>query len=211
MVVCSLTENSSNEVNHQWLQGYCISLEEFELQLRYDLAVWFMFANQYASAQHHLRFVGKLFTSCQQSPMQYCSISAPTLKGFLSACQIQEVEADKSLTERLNESVKNRYVGFLQVLQEDNVRQEVPIHYREMAELDLMSAAITGKVPVTKELVFQVQSLNVIRRTLANRHVPLTYFKQLGEEGSKGLQFLLSVIQLNAVFFCTSMFSLFFI
>lgn len=191
--LCSLTENSNNEINHNWQQGYSITVEEFELQLRYDLAVWFMFANQYASAKHHFSFVSKLFAKCQPLTMEYCSISSPTLKGFLSACQIQEMEADKSLTERLNEAVKNNYNGFLSVLQEDNLRREIPIHYREMAELDLMSAATNGKFTVAKDLVFQVQMLNVIRRTLANRYVPQTYFKSLGEEGSKGLQFLLSV------------------
>ena len=53
----SLTENSTNEIEHQWQQGYSISIEEFELQLRYDLAVWFMFANQYNCAKNHFKIV----------------------------------------------------------------------------------------------------------------------------------------------------------
>ncbi len=180
-------------MEHQWQKGYTISMEEFELQLRYDLAVWFMFANQYTSAQHNLKFVGKLFTKCQTLSMEYCNISSTTLKGFLSACQIQEMEGDKSLTERLYESVKNNYKGFLEVLKEDNILREVPIHYREMAELDLMSVTDGGKLIVPKDLIFQVQTLNVVRRTLDNRHVPHTYFKQLEVEGAKGLHYLISV------------------
>ena len=128
--------------------------------------------------------------------MEYCTISAPTLKGFLSACQIQEAESDKSLTERLNEAVKSQYKGFLDVLQEDNIRRDVPIHYREMAELDLMSVVAGGKFAVDKNLIFQVQTLNVIRRSLANRYVPQTYFKRLADEGPQGLEFFLSVIKL---------------
>ena len=50
----SLTETLTSEVSHKWQEGYHISLQEFELQLRYDLAVWFMFANQYSQAKNHL-------------------------------------------------------------------------------------------------------------------------------------------------------------
>jgi len=32
---------------------------------------------------------------------------------------------DKSLTERMHESIKNDYIGFVQILQEDNVRRQV--------------------------------------------------------------------------------------
>jgi hypothetical protein len=178
---------------HRWQEGYSISIEEFELQLRCDLAVWFMFANQYSVAKRHLQVVGKLFTDCQSRKMEYCNISAPYLKGFLSACQIQVVEGEKSLTEKMHESIKNHYVGFLNILQEDNIRREVPIHYRGMAELDLLSAAATGKFTIAKDLVFKVQTLNVVRRTLADHHIPQTYFKLLIDEGGSGFQYLISV------------------
>lgn len=189
----SLTENSTSEIEHKWETGYSIPLEEFELQLRYDLAVWFMFANQYASAKRHLLFVAKLFEKCQSYKMEYCTISAISLKGFLSACQIQDTKTDKSLTEQMHESVKNHYIGFLDVLQEDNVRQEVPIHYREMAQCDLLSAAASGRFTIAKDLIFKVHTLNMVRRALADRHVPLSYFDQLSEEGTNGLQFFISV------------------
>ena len=131
---------------------------------------------------------------CQsQEKMEFCTISAPCLKGFLSACQIQDREGDKSLTERMHESIKNQYTGFINVLTEDNIRQEVPIHYREMAELDLLSAAATGKFTIAKDLVLKVQTLNVVRRILANRHVPHTYFQLLKNEGLSGYKFLIEV------------------
>ena len=189
----SLTENSASVSEHKWQEGYSISIEEFELQLRYDLAVWFMFANQYATAKRHLQVVGKLFSTCQSRKMEYCNISAPYLKGFLSACQIQNAEGEKSLTERMHESIKNHYVGFLNVLQEDNIRREVPIHYRAMAELDLLSAAASGKFTIAKDLVFKVQTLNMVRKTLADRHAPQVYFKLLADEGVGGFQFLVQV------------------
>ena len=64
----SLTENSNYDIEHNWQQGYNITPEEFEVQLRYDVAEWFMFANQYPYAKLHLQFVGKLFTVCQSLP-----------------------------------------------------------------------------------------------------------------------------------------------
>lgn len=159
-----------------------------------------MFANQYSAAKRHLNIVGKLFNTCQSSKLEYCTISASTLKGFLSACQIQDVEGDKSLTERMHESIKNHYVGFVSVLQEDNILREVPLHYRAMAELDLLSAAASGKFTIAKDLVFKVQTLNVIRRTLAGRHVPQTYFKLIADEGTSGFQYLISVQKLSIPF-----------
>lgn len=191
----SLTENSTSVSEHRWQEGYSISIEEFELQLRYDLAVWFMFANQYSVAKRHLQVVGRLFADCQSRKMEYCTISAPYLKGFLSACQIQGVNDEKSLTEKMHESIKNHYVGFLSVLQEDNIRREVPIHYREMAELDLLSAAASGKFTIAKDLVFKVQTLNVVRRALADYHIPGTYFKLLADEEGSGFQFLISELE----------------
>lgn len=190
----TLTENSTNKIEHEWLQGYQISTEEFELQLRYDLAVWFMFANQYVSAKNHFQIISKLFPKCESIPMEYCTISAQTLKGFLSACQIQDVETKKSLIERMHESIKNGYIDFLNILQEDNIQQEVPIHYREMAELDLCSAVAGGKITLAKDLIFKVKTLNVVRKTLANRHIPQAYFIQLKvEAGASGVQFFIKV------------------
>ena len=198
----SLTENSTNKIEHEWKQGYQISAEEFELQLRYDLAVWFMFANQYASAKNHLKFISKLFPKCESVKMEYCVISAQTLKGFLSACQIQDIETKKSLIERMHESIKNGYTDFLNILQEDNIQHEVPIHYREMAELDLLSAVTGGKLTLAKDLIFKVQTLNVVRKIQANRHIPQAYFTQLKvEAGPSGVQFFISVIYIPFYFY----------
>lgn len=152
-----------------------------------------MFANQYTAAKRHLEIVGKLFIGCQLRKMEYCTISAACLKGFLSACQIQDTEEEKTLIERIHESVKNHYVGFLNALQEDNLRREVPIHYRSMAELDLLSASASGKFTIAKDLIFKVQTLNVIRKMLADRHLPQLYFRQLNDEGINGYQYLVFV------------------
>ena len=206
-----MTETSTSVSEHKWNEGYHISSEEFEIQLRYDLAVWFMFANQYSAAKRHLNFVGKLFSSCQSSKMEYCTISAASLKGFLSACQIQDVEGDKSLTERMHESIKNHYVGFVKILQEDNVHREVPLHYRAMAELDLLSAAASGKFTIAKDLVFKVQTLNVIRRTLAGRHIPQSYFRLIADEGTNGFQYFISVLKRSKVYLNIRTFSYFFL
>lgn len=180
------------EVEHNWQEGYSISRDEFELQLRYDLAVWFMFANHYTSAKHHLQFVAKLFAASKPQ-MEFCTISEPTLKGFLSACQVENAKGEKSLTERMHEAIKKEYTGFLNVLREDNVHREVPIHYREMAELDLLCAVATAKAAIPKDLIFKVKTLNVIRRALNDRHIPRSYFLELTDEGLVGLSYLIGV------------------
>ena len=197
----SLTENSNRAIEHHWDKGYSISLAEFELQLRYDLAVWFMFANQYASAKNHLMFAAKLFGKCDPLRMEYCTIPAEDLKGFLSACQIENTEVGKSLTERMYESIKNQYSGFVEILQEDNLKRQVPIHYREMAAMDLAAAISVNELVVGSDLIFKVQTLNVVRKCLEHRHIPLTYFDNLRSEGSVGAQFFISAFEnvLNSV------------
>lgn len=186
-------------MEHRWTEGYNISRDEFELQLRYDLAVWFMFANHYTSAKHHLQYVAKLFAACKP-PMEFCNIAEATLKGFLSACQVENVKGEKSLTERMHEATRKEYSGFLEVLREDNVHREVPIHYREMAELDLLCIATTAKAAIPRDLIFKVKTLNVIRRALDDRHIPRSYFLELSDEGANGLAYLIGVRIAHSLF-----------
>ncbi len=75
-----LTMNSTSEFGHDWSVGYAVSPAEFELQLRYDLAVWFMFANQYGQAKSHLAHAAKLYGQCRDLPMVYNTIEADSLK-----------------------------------------------------------------------------------------------------------------------------------
>ena len=42
-------------------------------------------------------------------------------------------------------------------LQQDNISPQIPVHYRQMVELDLVGAGACARAPVDKELLFQVR------------------------------------------------------
>lgn len=56
--------------------------------------------------------------------------------------------------------------GILSILQEDNLKREIPEMYRTVLELDIQGALSSGKFTVAKGLLLQVQMLNVIRNAL---------------------------------------------
>ena len=85
-----------------------------------------------------------------------------------------------------------------------------------MAEMDLLAALASGHFTVAKDLGFQVglgstrmgspstccfsflcsqvQTLNVVRKTLEQRHVSLAFFDRLRAEGLAGARFFIAAL-----------------
>lgn len=61
------------------------------------------------------------------------------------------------------------FQGILSILQEDNLAREIPPMYRTVLELDIQGALSSGKFTVARDLLLQVQMLNVIRNVLDNK------------------------------------------
>lgn len=50
------------------------------------------------------------------------------------------------------------------ILSEDNLKREIPVSLRENLELDIAAAISSGGFTATRDLVFQIQSLNTVYR-----------------------------------------------
>lgn len=60
----------------------------------------------------------------------------------------------------------------MNILQEDNTKREIPLSYRDSLELDLASTLASGKFTARRDMLFQIQTLNVIRRVLESSSYP---------------------------------------
>lgn len=72
--------------------------------------------------------------------------------------------------------------------------REIPLTYRDSLELDLASTLASGKFTATRDLLFQIQSLNVVRRVVdgAGHSSVLDYIAKL-DAFSKGNKILVNV------------------
>lgn len=52
------------------------------------------------------------------------------------------------------------------------MKREIPLLFRDSLELDLASTLASGKFTATRDLLFQIQTLNAIRRTLEGSCYP---------------------------------------
>lgn len=79
-------------------------------------------------------------------------------------------------------------------MQTDNIKREIPISYRDSLELDLASTLASGKFTATRDLLFQIQTLNAIRRLLEGSAYPtvMDYASKLNQS-RKGVDILIKV------------------
>lgn len=83
--------------------------------------------------------------------------------------------------------------NILQILQADNVYREIPEVYRDNLELDLQGGLINKKYVVDRNLLLQIQCLNLIRKVLDNSIIIGDYVNEIKTAGSKGLDVFLWV------------------
>ena len=83
--------------------------------------------------------------------------------------------------------------GVVSILQTDNLHREIPQVYRDTLELDIQGAMSSRKFTVARDLLLQVQTLNVVRRVVAGTLTSDDYIHRLHQGGSKAVDFLFSV------------------
>ncbi|XP_046385637.1 integrator complex subunit 8 [Ischnura elegans] len=179
------TEDSCDEAAmHDWSQCTLLSPQEFHCQIHYDLGAYFFFREKYASAKEHIQGASELFSvlSSYSNPsvasMLFCTVEESVLRGYISACQLESSSAGLAVTssksaqsgggllDQFFHSTKNMYMGMVPILQQDNLRREIPMVHRDVLELDIVGAASSGKFTVARDLPLQIQTLNVVRRAL---------------------------------------------
>jgi integrator complex subunit 8 len=79
------------------------------------------------------------------------------------------------------------------ILQSDNLHKEIPQVYRDTLELDIQGAMSSRKFTVARDLLLQVQTLNVVRRAVTGTLTCGDYMYKLRQSGSKAVDLLISV------------------
>lgn len=89
--------------------------------------------------------------------------------------------------------------GIVSILQTDNVHREIPQIYRDTLELDIQGAMSSRKFTVARDLLLQVQTLNVVRRVVTGTLTCGDYTHKLHQGGSKAVDLLVSVSTVNTL------------
>ncbi|KAK2577342.1 hypothetical protein KPH14_003465 [Odynerus spinipes] len=182
-----LTEDST-EIKQNWENMYPINIEEVKCQIHYDLAVFHLLREDYQEAKNHINQAKEIFYKLDTSePLTYCRIQKIFLDGCCLACEVPVDGVTSSLTQQLQSSIKDQYVNILQILQSDNISKEIPKVYRDNLELDIQGGSVNRKLVVARDLLLQIQCLNLIRNVLDESVILGDYVSEIQSAGAKGL------------------------
>ncbi|XP_076267977.1 integrator complex subunit 8 isoform X1 [Rhynchophorus ferrugineus] len=184
MLVCdcfNMPTETSEGLDFEWTKGEKVSREEFCAQICYDLGTCFFYREEYELAK---QYFNKCYNFYRLVAHQngFCSIDRSILEKYVQACDSTSDFGAKTLSEQLNNSVVNQFVGLTAVLQADNVRKEIPLVHRLNLELDVQGALSSGVFTVARDLLYKVKALNHIRCVLDRKmfnEFPLTNAKNI--------------------------------
>ncbi|XP_031784985.1 integrator complex subunit 8 isoform X1 [Nasonia vitripennis] len=185
-----LTENST-EIKQDWDNTYTITEDELKCQIHYDLAVFHILREEYQKAKYHISQAKDLYNKLDTSEsMLYCKIKKERLDGYCLACEVSVEGKQPNLTQQLLTSIKDQYTNILQILQADNIAREIPQVYRDNLELDIQGGLVNRKIIVARDLLLQIQCLNLVRKVVENETIIGDYVTEIKSAGSKGLEVL---------------------
>ncbi|XP_070151537.1 integrator complex subunit 8 [Polyergus mexicanus] len=182
-----LTEDST-EIKQNWENMCLVNIDEFKCQIHYDLAMFHLLREEYQEAKHHIKRAKELYNNFNPAEkLIYCKVQKEFLNGCCLACEVPLEEITPSLTQRLQSSIKDQYTNILQILQADNIFREIPQVYRDNLELDVQGGLVNRKFVVARDLLLQIQSLNLVRKILDNSIILGDYITEIKAAGTKGL------------------------
>ncbi|CAL1677243.1 unnamed protein product [Lasius platythorax] len=185
-----LTEDSM-EIKQNWENMCLVNIDEFKCQIHYDLAMFHLLREEYQEAKHHIKRAKELYSNFNPAEkLVYCKVQKEFLDGCCLACEVPLEEIKPSLAQRLQSSIKDQYTNILQILQADNVFREIPQVYRDNLELDVQGGLVNRKFVVARDLLLQIQSLNLVRKILDNSIILGDYITEIKAAGTKGLDVL---------------------
>lgn len=88
--------------------------------------------------------------------------------------------------QRINDN--HLFQNILQILQADNISREIPQVYRDNLELDVQGGSVNRKIVVARDLLLQIQCLNLIRKILDGSIILGDYITEIQAAGSKGIE-----------------------
>ncbi|XP_066992327.2 integrator complex subunit 8 [Anabrus simplex] len=191
-----LTEDST-KVKQDWSKGIQISTDEFQCQVLYDLGSYSFFREDYVKAREYFTKTADLFKKLGEShtEMKYCTISSSRLDGYCTACGIERPSVSRTLLHQLQSSIRDQFTGLVNVLQADNLKREIPQVHRDILELDIQGAMSSGKFTVARDLLLQVQTLNVVCRVVKGLPSCADYILRLQHGKTKAVEMLINALK----------------
>ncbi|XP_026281611.1 integrator complex subunit 8 [Frankliniella occidentalis] len=188
-----LTEDNG-DIDLLWDTCEQLTLDEFRCQLHYDLGVYFMFKQEITIAREHFTSCDLLLSQCTGMSI-YRSVSRVKLDGYRIACGVYTPPSQSALLCQFHASIKQHYMGIVNILVQDNKSLEIPMVHREHLELDIQGAVQSGTFTVARDLLIQIQCLNVARRLMGGHLICQDYSHHIRVAGPKGADFLLSFLK----------------
>ncbi|XP_063395483.1 integrator complex subunit 8-like [Cydia fagiglandana] len=202
-----ITEDMHNMV-HNWDAGSVyVSQYELLMQIHFDLSYNYFFYGHHEKAKKHIlgcRKNQKLleyevkskgyghgqYDKVPWGNLNYASVSEDDILGYIRALNMGQdlLDEDKSLLQRLQESVTNDYKGIIAIFQADNLSRDIPMIHRQVIEHDIQAAASTSPVSVPKDLMIRVSALNAVRYALEGG-LPSTFPDFLNKFNTVGVKF----------------------
>nr|XP_022337357.1 integrator complex subunit 8-like isoform X4 [Crassostrea virginica] len=161
------SEDSDDSLFH-WDKAIDIDQNDYQSQILYDLGSFHFYTETYSEAL--LMFTQCLDTITKVTSPQLSDIDMGRLKGYHTACQTlrsvptPQEKAKESLYQLAEQARQNDYQGLIDVIIEDNLKQELTSAYRSDLEDEL-----GNKDDKYSEIYMQVSVCNVIRSVMEGK------------------------------------------
>ncbi|XP_052232810.1 integrator complex subunit 8-like isoform X2 [Dreissena polymorpha] len=158
---------ASESPEYRWDLARDVTPEEYNCQISYDLGTYFFYQESYHHALEMFRETKDLIKNIT-NPV-YCHVEEQRLNGYYVACRTLKESSAKlsakpeSLYRRAESARQNVYRGLVDLLIEDNVKQELSTAYRANLEDEL-----AAKESLTFTFI-QVSICNVIRGVMEGK------------------------------------------
>ncbi|XP_056638700.1 integrator complex subunit 8 [Diorhabda sublineata] len=160
-----LPTESNDCIEFDWSKSEELKKNEFCTQINYDLGVFFFYREQYDLAKKHFSECLNLFADIPKINGFY-DVDKQMIDVYIKACHGSADIQKGNLLEQLNSSIVNQYMGITNILQQDNVKKEIPLMHRINLELNIQGALSSGVFTVARDLIQKIKALNIIRCVL---------------------------------------------
>nr|XP_018903528.1 PREDICTED: integrator complex subunit 8 [Bemisia tabaci] len=202
---CFIPLTDGSEYRQDWSRGIDIDSREFLCQILYDLGTHQVYRQAYPGAKESFNQCVALYNELGPSKLHYCSIPLSNLRGYCQALNIpfMEAETEASLIMRFYTALlHDDFNEIINILQEDNTLREIPLNIRLNLEQDWNAGVSCGSMTATRELLIQIQTLNVVRQVLEDspQYVTQDFISKIHNirRGTEILVWVLKPIMANA-------------
>lgn len=153
-------KNDAMEQVHDWHNGVPAEQDDICCQVSYELASFYFYKERYKQASELFEGALILYPKVRKHVVTHLDIES--LKGFCLACRSSaSAKRSVSLLDKLKASIAANFKGIISILLEDNVKREIPMYEREVAELKAQQLLPNMDVPT------QVSLCNSIRKVIS--------------------------------------------